>query len=132
MNYIGGYMMNCNVYDIAKFIATYRDDLEPVYLSVEDFEEIRRLCYNNVLDLSPRFAYMVQDETYKNLFKAYIKMPIERVLIRYPDFDDVDDKYDLLLKNREGFKTVLKGYNEMVVQVADILEKMRLSHDTGD
>lgn len=68
---------------------------------------------------------MIQDEKYKNLFKAYIKIPIERNnLIRYPDFDEVDDKYDLLLKDHEGFNEFVKGYNELLVEVADVLKEM--------
>ena len=117
--------METNAYNVEKWIAINRDDLEPIYLSIEDFEKIRKNYADSILGLLSKYVYMIRDEKYKNLFKAYIKIPIERNnLIRYPDFDEVDDKYDLLLKDHEGFNEFVKGYNELLLEVADVLKEV--------
>ena len=122
--------MEISAYDIAKFIAVHRDNLEPIYLSIEDFEKIRKNYADSILGLLSKYIYMIQDENYKNLFKAYIKMHIERdALIRYPDFDEVDDKYELLLKDHEGFNTFVIGYNKLLAEVAYVLKEMSSSEE---
>ena len=104
-------------YIIEKWVATNKDDLEPIYLSIEDLDNIISRFAGSILGFSSKYVYMIQDEKYKSLFKAYIKIPIENDLIRYPEFDNVDDKYDLLLKDHEGFNKLVKDYNELIAEI---------------
>lgn len=104
-------------YIIEKWVATNKDDLEPIYLSIEDLDNIISRFAGSILGFSSKYFYMIQDEKYKSLFKAYIKIPIENDLIRYPEFDNVDDKYDLLLKDHEGFNKLVKDYNELIAEI---------------
>ena len=104
-------------YIIEKWVAANKDNLEPIYLSIEDLDNIISRFVGSILGFSSKYVYMIQDEKYKSLFKAYIKMPIENDLIRYPEFDNVDDKYDLLLKDHEGFNKLVKDYNELIAEI---------------
>ena len=129
--------MEINAYNmIEKWVATTRDNLEPIYLSIEDLNNIfERFKVGSELCFSSKYVYMIQDEKYKNLFKAYIKIPIENDLIRYPDFDEVDDKYELLLKDHEGFNKLVKDYNELIAEIKVKLKELvseETKHNTGD
>lgn len=112
----GGFAMIDN-YIIEKWVAVNKDDLEPIYLSIEDLDNIISRFAGSILGFSSKYLYMIQDGKYKSLFKAYIKIPIENDLIRYPEFDNVDDKYDLLLKDHEGFNKLVKDYNELIAEI---------------
>ena len=49
-------------YIIEKWVAANKDNLEPIYLSIEDLDNIISRFVGSILGFSSKYVYMIQDE----------------------------------------------------------------------